>query len=100
MADIKQLDSIIQIDGEDYEVIAETAKKVLNKLTINTKVGSTTTKTEFDGSEAKELTIDLGQAGGAEKIQVITDSGNKYATITISKNEPTGGVVGDIWFKY
>ena len=46
------------------------------------------------------ITISAGASDQANKIKVTTDSGDKYATITMSINEPTGGNVGDIWFKY
>jgi hypothetical protein len=37
----------------------------------------------------------------ANKIRVsMGDVAKVYAAITISKDEPTGGTVGDIWFKY
>jgi hypothetical protein len=37
----------------------------------------------------------------AAKVQVSLDDGSKpHATITISKDEPTDGNAGDIWFKY
>lgn len=40
-------------------------------------------------------------AEGADKVQVTLDDGSKpYATITISAEDPNGGNVGDIWFKY
>lgn len=97
----KLLDSIIQIDNEEYSI---TAEKVAHSLTINT--GSTTI--EFDGSEDKEITIEATGGGGdadsaetANKIQVNMDNGIKeYATITISSDEPRNGNSGDIWFKY
>lgn len=111
MADNKKLDSIVQIDGENYEVVAETAKKVANKLIINTiKNGITTKEAEFDGSKSTEITIEVGTGTGggdadsaetANKIRVNMEDGSKpYATITISTQEPTNGSTGDIWFKY
>ena len=101
----EKLDSIVQINGTDYEVVAETAKKVANKLTINTiKNGVTTKAGEFDGSESTDITIEVSDAESAknaEKIQVNMDNNNKeYATITVSTKEPTNGNIGDIWFKY
>jgi len=40
-------------------------------------------------------------AEGADKVRVTLDDGSKpYATITISAEEPDGGNIGDIWFKY
>lgn len=137
----EKLHSIIRINETDYEVVAETAKKVANALTINVVNGTTetytydgstapeitinavedaghagvakkvenkltinvinggvTTPVEFDGSEAKTIDIDVGDAN---KIQVNLDNDQKaYATITIRANDPVGGDVGDIWFKY
>lgn len=94
----KKLDSIVKINGEDYEVIAETAKKVEGTLTIKTvKDGKETTDT-FDGSADKTIEV-----GDANKIQVSMDNDTKvYATITISKNDPgaSDGDTGNIWFKY
>ena len=93
MATPKELHSIISIDKEDYSI---TAAKVANSLTIKTlKDGAEETIT-FDGSTAQTIEV-----GDAKKIQVNLDNGSKaHATITISKEEPTGGNVGDIWFKY
>lgn len=61
MADIKELDSIIQIDGNEYAVVAEKAEKLANKLTISVKQGDTdvTQIAEFDGSEAKTAIITI-----------------------------------------
>jgi hypothetical protein len=101
MAD-KKLDSIVQIDGENYEVVAETAKKVANVLTIKVIKDGEITPVKFDGSKAEEITI-----GDANKIKVDINPGTeeatvKYATITISKNDPgtSDGDTGNIWFKY
>lgn len=107
----KDLDRVIRVDNEDYNVnavtaeTADTAKKVEHTLTINT---GTTTVT-FDGSEDRTVTVEAGTGGGAadtaenaNKILVNMDDGVKdYATITISKEEPTDddGNTGDIWFK-
>lgn len=110
MADtnVKPLDSIITIDGDQYSVHAETAKnaaiadaakKVENKLTINTG----TETVIFDGSMAKAVTI-TASGGGisdiATKIQVTMDNSIANATITIKSDDPSDGNVGDIWFKY
>lgn len=147
MADTNRtLDSIVNIDGDLYEVVAEMAKKVETALTITVKkdenpdndkkytydgssdpeitiqaigeashaatadvakqtqatltittiVDGNETEIDFNGSEGKEITI-----GDANKIKVTMDDGTPaYAAITISKNEPTGGNTGDIWFKY
>lgn len=155
MAEKLKLDSTIQIDNTDYEVqavLAETANKVANKLTINTiKSGGSTTETvEFDGSKDTTVNINVsdfiteipaeyvtelelanpeyltgrlplktindqsiigegnitvagsgGNGGNADKIQVTMNDDNKaYATITIKSSDPSGGKVGDIWFKY
>ena len=112
------LHSVIRINGTDYDI---TAKKVDNSLTI--KAGSS--EITFDGSEARNLEfaagdniaitaneenkITISATGGgnggtsetASKIKVTMDDGaTKDATITIKSSDPTGGVVGDIWFKY
>lgn len=57
---IKKLDSVIQIDGDDYSVVAkeaEVAEKVTNKLTIKTTEEGVETQIEFDGSEAKTIRV-------------------------------------------
>lgn len=96
MAD-KKLNHIVQIDNELYSV---TAERVINKLIINTVKDGVVTKTgEFDGS--KETSITIGDAEKASKVQVIMANDVKqYATITIKPDDPSGGNVGDIWFKY
>jgi len=142
----KDLDSVIRIDDEDFNI---TARKVDNSLTI--KAGSSEIK--FDGSEAQTIditkqntfskiaingqaaveadsatdtltlvageniniatnaetnSITINATGGgssgtsetASKIKVTMDDGTKDAKITIKSSDPTGGEVGDIWFKY
>ena len=89
----KELDSIISIDKELYLV---KAAKVDNKLTIKTLKDGVEATIEYDGSEPQTIEV-----GDAKKIQVNLDEGQKaQATITVSKEEPTGGNIGDIWFKY
>ena len=44
-----------------------------------------------------QLTNDSGYL---TSIPVTLDSGDTFTTITISKNEPSNGSIGDIWFKY
>jgi hypothetical protein len=112
-----ELDSTIQIDGKNYSVTAEKAKKVAQSLTIKTVKDGTVTDVNFDGSQAQtvelktvngesiigagDITITGGSGGNAEKIQVNLDNNQTaYATITITKEEPNGGNTGDIWFKY
>ena len=102
MPENRKLDSVIQIDGENYEVVAETAKKLANALTIQTiREGEIVeSRIDFDGSEAR--TINVG-TGDADKIQVSLDNNKKvYATITISSEDPVAseGSTGNIWFKY
>ncbi len=93
MAIPKKLHSIINIDKEDYSV---TAARVENSLTIKTLKDGAEETIVFDGSEPQTIEV-----GDAKKIQVTLDGGQKaHATITVSKEEPTGGNVGDIWFKY
>lgn len=101
MAD-KKLNHIVQIDNELYSV---TAERVANKLIINTvKDGVVTKAGEFDGSKQTEVTLAVGDAEAADhadKIQVtMANNVQKYATITIKPEDPSGGNVGDIWFKY
>ncbi len=79
----------------DFATNADIANKVKGILTINVIRDGKTIPVTFDGSE--NSTIDVGDA---KKIQVTTDDGNKSASITISKDEPEAGNVGDIWFKY
>ena len=64
MAD-KKLDSIVKIDGTDYNLTAEEAKTIQVTIINNDDVAT--------------------QASAA---------------VTVSAKEPTGGKVGDIWFKY
>ena len=104
----RPLDSIITIDGKQYSVHAETAKnattadtakKVENKLTINTG----TETVVFDGSTAQTVTITAGEGGTSDtatKIQVTMKNGTANAAITIKDEDPSNGNVGDIWFKY
>lgn len=98
MAD-KKLNHIVQIDNELYSV---TAERVANKLIINTiKDGVATKAGEFDGSKPVEVNLEVSDAEKADKIQVImANNVQKYATITIKPEDPSGGNVGDIWFKY
>ena len=93
-----KLDSIVKINGVDYEVVAEEAKKVIGPLTIKTDSGEVV----YDGSEAKTVDVQDMLVGDAEKIKVGEDGdGNKiYASITVSADEPANGDHGDIWFKY
>lgn len=102
MAD-KALQSTIQIDGVDYEVTAAVAEKVKNSLTINVYKDGEKTQHIFDGSADIEVDVNGGIADSAKKakeIQVhLDDDVERYATITISTNEPTDGEIGDIWFK-
>lgn len=106
MADTKKLDSVVLINGVEYEVVAETAKKVEHSLTIKTIKDGNETITKFDGSSSKEISIEVGDAESAknaEKIQVNMDNNQKaYATITISQKDPTAaeGSAGNIWFKF
>lgn len=89
----KELHSIIKIDKEDYSI---TAAKLENSLTIKTTKDGKEETIVFDGSTAKTIEV-----GDAKKIQVNLDNNEKAnASITISKEEPTGGNVGDIWFKF
>lgn len=154
----KKLGSVVQINDEDYGIIAE---KVVNSLTIK---NGDADPVYFDGSEAKNITIAKettltivnktqtdtddtvyavtnlaedpntqnghhvtptytavptkkyvddkvasvqggGGSGGtsdvATKIKVtMQDNSTKDATITIKSDDPSGGNVGDIWFKY
>ena len=92
--DPKFLDSTINIEGTEYSV---TAAKVVNELTIKTMKDGVQYTTKFDGSIPVEVAT-----GDAEKVKVSTDSGIKYAAITISKADPSpsSGNEGDIWFKY
>jgi hypothetical protein len=54
MADIRELDSIIQIDDEKYSV---TAEKVAHSLTINTTIDGEATEITFDGSASQTIDI-------------------------------------------
>lgn len=121
MAD--KLQSVIQIDGKDYEVaaktaeVAETAKtadaaktaeiatKVQGTLTIKVfEDNGVSTDYTFDGSESVSIDVTRGGAGGqADEIQVHMDNGvTSLATISIRSVDPEAseGGIGDIWFKY
>lgn len=117
MADTNILNSIIDINGTNYSVTAVTAEKVENALTIAT---GKTEPIEFNGSKPTtlelktvngeslvgsgniEITGDGGSSGVANTIKVSTDFGDGAynATITISQEDPEGGSIGNIWFKY
>lgn len=56
MADVKELSSIIQINNEEYKIVAETAKKVAVPLTIKVVNGNTATY-KYDGSSDPEIEI-------------------------------------------
>lgn len=92
----RKLDSIVKIDGENYEVVAARLANGLSIKTINDD--GTEATTTFDGSQ-KDMTIDIGNAN---KIKVKVDNGTEYATITISSEDPVAseGSTGNIWFKY
>jgi hypothetical protein len=72
----KQLDSIIQIDGTEYEVIAKTAEKVAASLTIRDAIEEST----YNGSEA--AVVDLKDL----KINSISYSNSAAETIQLYKN--------------
>jgi hypothetical protein len=123
-----ELDSTIQIDGTNYSVTAEKAKKVAQSLTIKTIKDGAVTEVQFDGSQAQTIDVsehlkkselktingesiigtgDItitgsgGTGGDAKTIQVnLDDNQTANATITIKTTEPDGGNTGDIWFKY
>lgn len=89
----KELDSVVKIGGEDFSV---TAAKVANKLTIQTMKDGNLEEKIFDGSAS--VTV---KTGDADKVKVTLTNGTPaYAAITVSIDEPTGGNIGDIWFKY
>ena len=94
-----KLDSIVKINGADYEVVAEEAKKVTG--TLNITRGSTPIAS-FDGS--KTVDIDLAKEDSAESAETVKvaldDDKYSYAAITVSIEEPSDGKHGDIWFKY
>jgi hypothetical protein len=68
-----------------------------NNITITTNAATDSITIASTGGSSGG---DGGAAASAETIKVNTDSGAKYATITISKNEPSAGTIGDLWFKY
>lgn len=118
--EIRELDSTVVIDGTTYNVnakkaeIADVANQVTGKLTIKTGTNPDTEEdvTEtFDGSG--DVYIDISEISGqiseaihankadvADSLKVTTDEGPVYAAITISRNDPSNGNRGDIWFKY
>lgn len=87
----------VEFDGsKELSINASVADKTKAALTITTINNGEENTTEFDGSVPAQITV-----GDANKIKVNMDSSQSaYATITISKNDPVGGAVGDIWFKY
>lgn len=92
----------IAVSGQST-VVADSAADTLtlvagNNITLTTNATNdsiTIAATSTGGSGS-----DGGAAASAETIKVVTSSGPKYATITISTDEPSAGNVGDIWFKY
>jgi hypothetical protein len=76
---------------------ATTADKVKNALKIKDTAGKELV--DFDGSSPAEFSLEAVE--NANTIRVNMDNNQKvYAAITISKEEPDQGSVGDIWFKY
>lgn len=75
MADTRELSSVIQIDGDNYNIHAKTAEKVDHSLVIK---GNNTEAIKYDGSSNKTLNI-VGSGGAS----VTTSAGG---TITISAN--------------
>jgi hypothetical protein len=73
MADTRELSSVIQIDGDNYNIHAKTAEKVDHSLVIK---GNNTEAIKYDGSSNKTLNI-VGSGGTS----VTTSAGG---TITIS----------------
>lgn len=128
--ELRELHSIIEIDGDEYSI---TAAKVANTLVLNTNPTSPNTPSTntFDGSSQKAIDLYNIKVNQADKVAnqltikvdgkeegtfdgsqactvdiktttVKTDfgDGTYHATIMISKAEPSGGNSGDIWFKY
>ena len=83
MAENRKLDSIVTINGESYEVIAETAKKLENKLTIKV-VNGTTEEYTFDGSETKSIELKaISEAGHAATADTAEVANKLKGTLTI-----------------
>ncbi len=75
MADIKKLDSVIQIDNEPYEIIAKTAEKVAVPLTIKVVNGN-----------AQEYVYD-GSSDPAIEIKAVEEAGHLTYSLTIKTTD-------------
>jgi hypothetical protein len=116
---IKAGGSEITFDGSEAKNIEITNQNAFSKIAVNGQstvesASTTDTLTLVAGEniniatdvDNKSITINATGGGSSEisetasKIQVTMDNGTKDATITIKSGDPTGGNVGDIWFKY
>ena len=114
-----KLSSTVKIDNVDFDVvakIAEDAEKLggvaatdyATKTFVNTNtqaklISGTNIKTingeTILGSGDIKITGDYNET--ASKIEVTMDNDiTANASITIKSSDPSGGSVGDIWFKY
>jgi hypothetical protein len=97
MAEIKKLGSTVQINGEDYEVMAKVAENAdvasrLNSfLTVVVNENGQKTTTEFDGSSNKTVTIDIPTGGSG---------GEGGASISHGTADPSGDTTTQYYFKY
>ena len=89
--DVRELSSIIQIDGKDYEVVAT---RVDNKLTITR---GDTTLAEFDGSSAKE--VDIPEDTYSNDTPVVNPLGGIKAGDTFD-NMPIAEVLTKLLYPY
>ena len=89
MADTKKLDSVIQIDGEQYEIIAKTAEKVAVPLTIKV-VNGTTENYTYDGSNDPAIEIKaVDHSESASKVDnALTIKESSESAITFDGSTP------------
>lgn len=90
MADNKKLDSIIQIDGTEYEVVAKTAEKVAVPLTIKVVNGTTEVYT-YDGSEDPSIEIKAVQEAGHLTNGLMVYEGKDATTPSFTFDGSTAG---------
>jgi hypothetical protein len=89
--------STIAVSGQT-SVAADTATDTLtlvagNNITITTNATNDSITIAATGGSG-------GTSDTANKINVAMDAGSYAATISIKSSDPTGGNIGDIWFKY
>jgi hypothetical protein len=105
MQEINQKVDVIDDSLDDIkDAIIE--KGIIPTGNITTYADAIEALSAISAVDNKSITINATGGGSSEisetasKIQVTMDNGTKDVTITIKSGDPTGGNVGDIWFKY